>query len=346
MKKIVFVTGRLGGGGSERVLTLIANQMRQDGYDVSIISFGGNANEYDNACDVIYLNCTNNINLIFNLRKKICSLSPDVLIAFEYHVGMKTILASIGLNAKVIVSERNDPHVLDVQKAKKVLRDILYRKLDCLVCQTPDARAYFNPQIRKKAVVIGNPIKSDLPEWVGQDSNVLLNYCRLEKQKNLPMLIKAFELVRKNHPEAILEIYGEGNEEENLRNLIKDNNLDSCVKLNAFSSKIHQIAANAYAFVSSSDYEGISNSMLESMAMGMPVVCTDCPIGGARMVIQDGINGILVPVGDYKKMAERINEIIDNKNKAVEMAASAKELRYKYSIEKIVEMWEKCVEIL
>lgn len=346
MKKVVFVTGRLGGGGSERVLTLIANQMRQDGYDVSIISFGGDTNEYDNACDVIYLACAYKINLIFSLRKTIRSLNPDVLIAFEYHVGMKTILASIGLNTKVIVSERNDPHELDAKKAKKVLRDILYRKLDCLVCQTPDARAYFNPKIRKKAVVIGNPIKSNLPEWVGQDSNILLNYCRLEKQKNLPMLIKAFEIVKKNHPEALLEIYGEGTEEEYLRNLIKDNNLDSCVKLNAFSSQIHQIAANAYAFVSCSDYEGISNSMLESMAIGMPVICTDCPIGGARMVIQDGINGILVPVGDYKKMAKRINEILDNKNKAVEIATRAKELRYKYSIEKVVEMWEKCVEIL
>ena len=346
MKKVTFVTGRLGGGGSERVLTLIANQMRRDGYEVSIISFSGNANEYDNACNVIYLNQMNNIYLVIKLRETIKSLDPDVLIAFEYHVGMKTILAAVGLSVKMIVSERNDPHELDAQKAKKVLRDVLYRKLDCLVCQTPDARAYFAPEIRKKAIIIGNPIKSDLPDWVGQNSNVLVNYCRLEKQKNLPMLIKAFELVKKKHPEVILEIYGEGNEEKKLRNLIEDNNLEANVKLSAFSSQIHQIASKAYAFVSSSDYEGISNSMLEAMAIGRPVICTDCPIGGARMVIQDEINGKLIPVGDYEKMGASICEIIDDKKKAIQMATKAKEIRYKYSVGKIVRMWEKCIEAL
>lgn len=58
-------------------------------------------------------------------------------------------------------------------------------------------------------------------------------------------------------------------------------------------------------FVSSSDFEGISNSMLEAMGMGLPVVVTDCPVGGARMVIQDGVNGLLVPVGDTKTMYEK-----------------------------------------
>ena len=63
-------------------------------------------------------------------------------------------------------------------------------------------------------------------------------------------------------------------------------------------------------FVSSSDFEGISNSMLEALGMGLPVVVTDCPVGGARMVIKSGENGILVPVGDTQAMYEAMRSVL------------------------------------
>ena len=60
---------------------------------------------------------------------------------------------------------------------------------------------------------------------------------------------------------------------------------------------------NAMVYVSSSDFEGMSNTMLEAMAMGVPTIATDCPIGGAKTVIKNGENGILTPVGNEKKIA-------------------------------------------
>lgn len=65
-------------------------------------------------------------------------------------------------------------------------------------------------------------------------------------------------------------------------------------------------------FVLPSDYEGLSNSMLESMAIGLPAICTDCPCGGARMVIQNRVNGLLVPVGDTEKLVEAMQELTEH----------------------------------
>ena len=65
-------------------------------------------------------------------------------------------------------------------------------------------------------------------------------------------------------------------------------------------------------FVSSSDFEGLSNSMLEAMAMGIPTICTDCPCGGAKMVIENGINGLLTPVGDKDELSAAMQQVADN----------------------------------
>ena len=97
-------------------------------------------------------------------------------------------------------------------------------------------------------------------------------------------------------------------------------------------------------FVSSSDHEGLSNSMLEAMAIGLPTVCTDCPCGGARMVIEDRENGILTPVGDKDALYRAMCEVIDNdvlRNKISENALRVKE---SYSLDKILGEWKSIIE--
>lgn len=344
MKKVTFVSGRLGGGGSERVLTLVANQMKRDGYNISIIAFGQMDKVYDNECPVTILKFTNDFNQIVALRKEIKKQTPDVVIAFEYYVGMKTVLATIGLGIKVIVSERNDPHKLDAQPLKKFLRNLLYGWADTIVCQTDDAKAYFSSRIQKKATVICNPVINGLPLWSGKQSHTIINYCKLEKQKNLPLLIDSFNLIKDKYPDWNLEIYGEGSEKQKLLDLIESKGLQDRANIYPFAENIHEIAATKYMFVSSSDFEGISNSMLEAMAMGMPVVCTDCSIGGARMVIENGKNGLLVNAGNRTDLANVMTYLISNYNQAKRLAEEAKTVRKKYALSSISMEWERLVE--
>ena len=113
------------------------------------------------------------------------------------------------------------------------------------------------------------------------------------------------------------------------------------VKLPVFSSLV---TVRYSVFVSSSDFEGMSNSMLEAMAIGLPVVCTDCPIGGARMVIKNNINGILTPVGDDRIFADEIIGLLKNPEKAKRLGKQASELREQLNIKKIAKEWEKLFE--
>ena len=257
---------------------------------------------------------------------------------------LKTVLATRGLGIKVVVSERNDPHKLDAQPLKKYLRNLLYGWANTIVCQTDDAKTYFSNRIQKKAVVICNPIKNGLPLWSGEQSHTIINYCKLEKQKNLPLLIDSFGVIKDKYPDWSLEIYGEGSEKQKLIDLIKSKGLQESVKIYPFAENIHEIAATKYMFVSSSDFEGISNSMLEAMAIGMPVVCTDCPIGGAKMVIENGRNGLLVDTGNKTELANAMDYLICNYTNAKILADEAKKIREKYTLSSIAIEWERLME--
>ena len=106
-----------------------------------------------------------------------------------------------------------------------------------------------------------------------------------------------------------------------------------------FSDNIYDEMNKSAMFVLSSDYEGISNSMLEALAMGLPSVVTDCPVGGAKMVIENNINGILVPVGDVQSMFEGMKKILDDKGFAKKLSKNAIKIRDKYPVDKIAKMW-------
>ena len=93
-------------------------------------------------------------------------------------------------------------------------------------------------------------------------------------------------------------MYGDGTEHDHLLGLIQKMGLVDKAFIYPGRSDVHEVVRDAAMFVLPSNYEGLSNSMLEAMAIGLPVICTDCPCGGARMVIRDGENGYLIPVGD------------------------------------------------
>ena len=96
-------------------------------------------------------------------------------------------------------------------------------------------------------------------------------------------------------------------------------------------------------YVSSSDYEGISNAMLEALAIGMPCVCTDCPIGGANATIRNGENGLLVPIKDKESLYKAMKEIIEDPALATKLSANATKIREELSLDQIARRWEELI---
>ena len=344
--KIVFVSNFLGNGGAARVINVLADGFCEKGLDVTIISYKGNAAAYPRKEHINYVDIEAKgkgvfykLSRITELRKALKAFKGATVIAFEDFVAMQTIVASRGLKQRLIISERNDPSLKNGRKLFCWMRKKLYKKAHVSVFQTPEARDCFDGKIRENGVVIPNPITKNLPEYDGENSKDIINFCRLEKQKNLPMLIDAFCDLIKDYPDYNLHIFGDGQEKENIENYVVEKGMEEKIKLFPSTNDIHKIAAKYKMFACSSDHEGISNSMLEAMGIGLPVVCTDCPCGGAKMVIEDGVNGLLTPVGDGKAMYLAMKKILDDKNLANNLSENAKNVRDEYSRESIVEKW-------
>ncbi len=260
-------------------------------------------------------------------------------------------LLSKNKSNRVILSERNDPQQsLDNKTTTSFIKNE-FCKADGFVFQSPDVKKWYEQNTNlRKGTVIFNPVKSDLPEpYSGERKKRIVNFCRISSQKNLEMLVEAFSMLHKIHPEYELNIIGDcvGNDAEGYAEKVAEKivhlGCENSIHIQPARKDIHDYIRDYSMFVSTSDFEGMSNSMLEAMALGLPVVCTDCPAGGARAVINDGENGLLVPVGDAEKTYEAMKRLIENPDLAEKLSKNAINIRSELSVEKIIEKWVKII---
>jgi glycosyltransferase involved in cell wall biosynthesis len=162
-----------------------------------------------------------------------------------------------------------------------------------------------DPEIEAKAQ---EPV--DHPWFKNSKIPVILCVARLAPEKDLPTLIRAFSIVRKERP-AKLVILGEGSERAKLEALVKELGLDGDVWMPGFVDNPFKFMKRATVFALSSRFEGFGMVIAEALAVGTPVVSTDCPSGPAE-ILGEGKWGKLVPVGDHEKLAEAILETIEN----------------------------------
>ena len=346
--KILFTIGSLSGGGAERVVSRLASCMACRGDDVEIVLISKDTVDYplDKSVAVKFISPKIQIRgmrYIFRCReyrKEVERFNPDVIISFTTAVNLFVLDAMRGTDFKIILSERNDPHndPKDIKLRNK--RDKVYLKASGFVFQTDDAKAYFSDVIQKRSTVILNPV--EIPsKYLEKKSKAkkLVTVGRLEPQKNQAMLIKAFADIHKRFPEYKLEIYGEGSLKSELEELIKEEKLEDAVFLMGYTTNVFEAISTANIFVLSSDYEGMSNALIEAMAIGLPVVSTDHPIGGARMAINNRINGILTPVGDCDAIVHAVCEILEDEQLADTLSHNAVNIRERLNIEKITDEW-------
>ena len=212
-----------------------------------------------------------------------------------------------------------------------------YGRANGAILQTPAQRDYYSflPDVPKN--VIPNFIRGEqFPErYEGERRKEIVNFCHLNRVKNLPLLIDAFALLHRDFPEYTLAIYGEGGLKQTLLEKIDALGLSSCAAIHDFDLNVHEKIKDAAMFVSSSDREGISNSMLEAMAIGLPCVCTDCAGGGARMMIEDHVNGLLVPMKDVNALYLAMKEVVENPELAETMSVNAVKIKERLRPEEI-----------
>lgn len=277
--------------------------------------------------------------------------NPDTsVISFSQPANPMIMIASRGLENKIIFSERADPVRLMKKRFGRKFIEKYYSRADRAVFQTSDAKNTYPENIAEKGVVIFNPISPNLPEpYDGERSKNITTFCRISRQKNLPLLIDAFKNVHEDYPDYKLRIIGSpqnADDEsvfEDIKKQISDLSLEEFVIFEPFSKDVHSLIIKDEVYVNSSDYEGMSNAMLEAMAIGLPCVCTDCPIGGANAVIKDGENGLLVKLGDSRELSKAIKKVISDKSFAEKLSANGRKIRDELKIENISKQWMELV---
>lgn len=348
MKKIAIISHGASGGGSERVATILANYLSKK-YEVYFYAIHSPGREYylDEKIKYEYCDVSGKygfermIKRSFKLRKYIKKNGMDIVISFIYLEGTSLLLNN---KVKKIYTLRNDPNSFYNSGLPKILRDLVYRNADAVVFQTPDAKSYFGDKVQSHGMIIPNPIKENLPLWNRTEHNKeILAVGRLSPQKNFPMLINAFAEFSKFYPEYQLTICGEGQLKDDLVRLATKLGVVDKINLPGFTSNVHERMTKAEIYVSTSDYEGISNSMLEALAIGIPTICTDCPVGGARMFIKNDSNGYLVGVGDVIALTECLKRLAESNEKQIEFYSKSIEIRQELDVNKICGMWEALI---
>lgn len=350
MKIAIFISA-LSGGGAERVTCNLANYLSDFGHDVDILTIGDTA-EAEPLRESIKcfpllsreekgITLINNIKRIWRLRRYMKSQVVDAYVTM-LPVPTKLMLGFSGLTkAPIIVSERADPSVRKNKIQSRLNK--LMPKAAGLVFQTEDAKAWYEPYLKgMESAVIPNAINPVFirPKYEGKREKAIIGAGRLSKQKNFELLISSFAAIAKEFPEYKLVIYGKGDRLKSLKDLAAELGVGDRVEFPGFATDMPERLEKASMFVLSSDYEGMPNALMEAMALGVPCVSTDCGGGGARFLIQDGENGLLVPQRDEGKMAEAMRKILSNSEFAEKLSQNARKLQEELAPEKIYGAWE------
>ncbi len=354
MKNLMIVTRSMRAGGAERVIAQLVKYLDQMKIQCFIVTVDDAEVFYDLPPGIkIYPIGKKSPKLYKDkilkykaVRRLALCLRPDLVLALPEDIGVYVIPALLFTRIPVVVSERNNPWMMPWKKETRFLRRLFYPLGAGFIFQTERAAGFFPVRIRKKGIVLPNPLDLERipPPWADQRLKEIVSSGRLEEQKNFPLIIRAFAKFYPQHPDYVLKIYGEGNLREELKILAV-----SCLPQGAYSfpgstRELLEKIRGAAMFVLSSDYEGMPNVLIEAMSMGMPVIATDCPSGGPASLIDNGQNGLLVPVNDEEALVEAMLRLAESKELAAMLGTNALLIKKRLDAVVVVEQWRKYLD--
>ena len=348
--------GSIYGGGAERVICNLANHLIRRGHNVEILTMSETPKQYELDRDVSVFHLLplnerknklyNDLIRVHRLRQYMKSHKDiHVYIVFLPATSIMLLTFKNLTKAKIISSERADP-ALYLPVMGKTLR-LLAKRADGFVFQTEDAKTWYGDSVKDiHTAIIPNPISPNFirPKYEGERRKVIAGVGRLTDQKNFSLLIRAFSRIASDIPDYNLVIYGEGNKRAELERLIESLGMQKRISLPGNIQNIADEMQKNSLFVLSSNSEGMPNVLMEAMALGLPCISTDCPCGGPRFLIQDGVNGVLVPVGDEVRMAEVMKKVITDTDFREKIADNAMNIQKKLAPENIYSQWDSLIE--
>lgn len=340
-------------GGASKMFSFLANELSELNNQVYVYTYDGNKPNYQLNEMINYYTeskvsknkLIKRILPIINTRKIIKKIQPDIVISFLPNANFYSVLGALGTCTSTIITERSDPY--SEQGLILNLKRFFYRFAEGAVFQTDGAKEYYSNSIQNKSIVIQNPVtmKENARIDFEKRRNEIVHVARFDiKQKRQDIMLLAFKKVAEEIPNIKLVFYGDGPDLIKIKSMVKNMDLSHRVIFKGKSDQILKSIKDSKLFVLTSDFEGIPNALVEAMALGLPVIATDCSPGGARLLVENGINGLIVPRGDIESLSQSIMHLEQNPKEADKISLEATKVRTKYSADKIILKWNNYIE--
>lgn len=347
--KVLLVIRGIGREGAGKMALSLMNALAEKNYGIAVLNYNQSEAIEDLHKNIkhYYGKKNNRILEYFYAINRISSVTkdfkPDIIVAFRDNAAGLAILSNKlhHLDVPIVVCERTDPY-METNFLLRISRK-LFKFSAGGVFQTQGAWEFYKDLV-KNYMVIPNPVMPVGVECLkkfDERTNEIINVARLDlKQKRQDILLKAFEIVVNKYPFMRLSFLGKGGDLNQLKQLTRNLGIEKNVSFCGSVNDVPKRLINSKMFVLSSDYEGISNALIEAMSVGLPCISTDTSPGGARVLIDDGINGFIVPCSDYEALANRIIYYIEHPLVADSHGQKAKEIVDRYAPDIIFSMWE------
>lgn len=357
-RHIAVVVHALHGGGAERVAAAMANLWAGRGDRVTAITLAAadtDVYQVDSSVRRVGLalmgKSRNNLEAIWNNRRRVRALrtairdaQADCIVSVTDQMNILTLLASRGLQVPVVIAEHSDPRHQGLGLIRERLRRRLYPQAAAIVVLTQSVADHLCAILGERPIhVIPNGIERPPESALRARADVqplIVSMGRLSNEKQFGKLISAFAQLATRYPDWRLAIAGEGPQRDALQRQIQDHGLARRVELVGWVDDPFAFLSRGAIYVLSSRYEGFPVALLEAMAMGLAVVSVDCD-SGPREIIQDGVNGRLVPVGDLAVLTQSIAQLIEDQQLRNRLGSAARTVVERFSPERFEERWDR-----
>lgn len=357
-KKIAFYIGSLSKGGAERVFVNLAEYFQTEGYDVIMVTQYQKEDEYDlpdgierilsdigeeNVSASRAVNFFRRLNKLHAIWKE---EKPDLALSC---IGKNNFMAAVtvmGTKTKAVVSVVGEAKEEYPSRGMRILADVLFSRAAGVILQTERSRSFFGGKVGKKAVILPNSLNPAFirPRYEGEREKQIVSVGRMDANKNQEMQLRAFARLKEKYPEYTLVIYGDGELRSYLEETAAKLGIAERVSMPGVVPDVAARIGRASLFLLTSYSEGVSNALIEALALGLPVIATDVPSGGTEELMEDGVNGLVIPAGDTEALVCAMDRLLRDLDYADRLGREAARIQERLAPERVNPLWKAYFE--
>lgn len=353
---IVFVTGSLSSGGLEKIVANLANFYASKKTKVVIVCLLSDGSDtfqkIDPSIEVNYfysnkkkkrIKMFNTISWVKYLKSIFEYYSPSIVVAMSLKIASLCSMAKRDKKIRLVMREMSDPK----SKARSSLSNhicfiICKHKVNGVIFQTEWEQSCYPRYLRNKGIVIPNPVSVS---GVTRDgiNNSIVSMGRIDNfTKRHDLLIKAFSMICNDYKNIILEFYGEGPDLNNNIILCKELGIENRVVFHKPVLNVLDCIRNSKCFVLCSDFEGLSNALIESVLIGIPSISTNW--NGVEDIIKNNVSGIIIDRNNEVQLVQALKRVLDDDVLAEQLSKNGQKLIDKFDPDYVYKSYRKVIE--